>query len=262
MKCANDHEIPEGKKFCVECGEKPQETMAKCAACQAEHPVGQKFCAECGETLVKATREELDEALAELAEFHKAKTELEETPDVADTEQEDLLLKAKVKADEVDPVATVLCEAHNRTIDHLIAYGADTRATRREMGELGGLLRKAVSIGLRHIEGELGGRLDALTERMDTWEGMPGRRRSARIAPLHKSNVGESNDPGEDDDSLAGAPLVKAAIDAEVAGKIGQGDSTQVEYWVNRGLTMKGIKAAVPDLGFRLESAGLGATKH
>jgi hypothetical protein len=48
MHCATcNEEIPEGKKFCPECGT-PVSAVAKCKSCGAEITPGKKFCAECG----------------------------------------------------------------------------------------------------------------------------------------------------------------------------------------------------------------------
>ncbi len=58
VKCQNcGNELPEGAKFCLECGSKVEppikEGMIKCPKCEAIVPAG-KFCLECG-ALLKET---------------------------------------------------------------------------------------------------------------------------------------------------------------------------------------------------------------
>ncbi len=49
VKCANGHDVPEGTKFCPECGAKVVVPgKAACVNCKAEIPDGTKFCPECG----------------------------------------------------------------------------------------------------------------------------------------------------------------------------------------------------------------------
>lgn len=42
-------QIPQGSKFCPECGEKTTPPTVQCSKCHAEIPAGAKFCPECGQ---------------------------------------------------------------------------------------------------------------------------------------------------------------------------------------------------------------------
>ncbi|MDO4502653.1 MAG: zinc ribbon domain-containing protein [Coriobacteriia bacterium] len=51
-KCSNcGAAIPNGMKFCGECGTKVQDITGKCPSCGFENPPGTKFCGECGTKL-------------------------------------------------------------------------------------------------------------------------------------------------------------------------------------------------------------------
>ncbi len=49
VKCGKD--IPQGTKFCPECGAAQVVSMVECPNCHAKVPDSAKFCPECGKTL-------------------------------------------------------------------------------------------------------------------------------------------------------------------------------------------------------------------
>lgn len=48
-KCGS--QVPEGSKFCLECGEK-MNTCSFCPSCRENLPAGAKFCMKCGQKLI------------------------------------------------------------------------------------------------------------------------------------------------------------------------------------------------------------------
>jgi len=62
MKCPKcQYEIPEGAKFCNECGSKLGIT---CSACSKINPLSSKFCNECGHKITMITPEQPSKGLS------------------------------------------------------------------------------------------------------------------------------------------------------------------------------------------------------
>lgn len=264
LKCSNDHEIPEGGKFCGTCGEKAPapagDTVAKavCGECQTEQSAAHKHCAGCGQPLAKALGEaDVLQCLTELSNFHKAQLDLSDEIEVTPGEHDDTqALLAKAEPDENGLYdARALIEAqvqgHNANHDLLAAIGADVRADRRGQATIA----KAVETGLRFLVGEL----KALKERVDQWEQAPKppRSRIASVTPIAKASPATDRLTGQRDDSLAGDALWKACLDLETAPTplLKSGTTTQVQYWANRGATLATLAEVDPTLGAYVQDA-------
>ncbi|MDX2165745.1 MAG: hypothetical protein SF182_01720 [Deltaproteobacteria bacterium] len=234
--------------------------LAKCGSCQAEQPAKHKCCVECGETMAKAAQAEYDAALGALGAFHKGQVALPDNPEVKAGDHaaaDELLIKARSTAG-VEELETAMAEhlikSQGAISDLIMATLVEARAGRRDLGVLAEVMAKAITTGLRAHRDEYLGAIAALTARVDTWEGTPGRSRTAQIDPLAKTlHTPTGADPK--DDSLRGEPLVKAITDAGIDRKLSEQDVTEGGSYARRNLSLKAISEQFPALGARISAA-------
>lgn len=226
--------------------------------CKSKHEVAEdaKFCGECGsaaEDVAKAMAigaDELDAALGALDDVHKAVTGLEDDLDFEDDdpsagEEDGLGRVAKSLAPGDDgsidamPVLDALFTANNRQARTILEVGREARALRKELGTVA----KSVATAVRSIHGLFAQGAAAAASIADQ-----PRARRAQVELVQKSIPGLS----AGDSSPRGESLWKAAVDAEVAGKLRSGDATMVQILSNQGHTLDSIIKSVPDLGARL----------
>lgn len=224
--------------------------------CKSKHEVADdaKFCGECGsaaEDVAKAIGpDELDAALSALDDVHKAVSGLEDDLDFEDDDpaagEEDGLggvAKSLAPGDDgsIDamPVLDALFTANNRQARTILEVGRETRALRKELG----IVAKSVATAVRSLHaGAAGAPASAMA--------LAGqlRPRRAQVELVQKLIPGLN----AADNSPRGETLWKAAVDAEVAGKLRPGDATMVQILANQGHTLDSITKSVPDLGARL----------
>jgi hypothetical protein len=240
-------------------------TLAKCRSCETEQPATHKCCAECGETMTKAAQAEYDAALAKVGTFHKANTELPVVPEVkpGDHAKADETI-AKSRAAATDPnevaVAELLLTGQGINSDQLVTLLGEQRAMRIGLGEFAGLMAKAFHAGFAAHEERVMAKVDAMTAAFEAWRDAPGRTRAglAAVTPLIKAAVRPEVTP-EDDTSVRGDLLIKAAVDLGVARKLGEVDVTLTSQYATAGYSLAAIATIDEALSKRLAAAGLTA---
>lgn len=248
MQCSKGHEIT--GKFCGECGEAAPAQLAKatCGSCKLEQDGAHKHCAECGTSLVKASAD-LKGVLETLGSFAKARQELGDDITVTPgTHDADALLQDE-QAEDAIPFLKAFIGQANSNADLLKALAGEVRVLRKEDS----VLAKAIAAGL----GAIGSQLAEFGERLEAIENAPGRPKSIlpggrQVTPITKANAGSTGGNQDEDTSLRGNDLVKAAIAAEQAGKLGDGDATLIQFWANRGATLNVLAKAAPEAHQRL----------
>lgn len=248
MNCSKQHAIPEGGKFCPECGETAPTVMAKaiCAGCSTEQDGTHKHCANCGDPLVKADAE-LAGALDTMIEFAKAREALGERIEVPTGDHADTAaLLAAEDADEAIPFLKAFIASQNILADKLDALSNEVRTMRRESGTFAKADHGALTA--------IGREVHDLNSRMEIIEATPGRPRSILVHPLVKAAPGTQGQQ-EQDTSLRGTDLVQAARQADISGKLEAGDSTLVQMYANRGATLNVLAKAEPAVYQRLAAA-------
>lgn len=240
------------------------DTLAKCASCETEQPVGHKCCAECGQPMAKAAQVEYDKALTALGDFHKANTALPPKPEVKagtpDAAVAAVLAKARTGEGDESALVELLIGGQNRNTDLIVAHAEDTRAVRIGMGELGGLLAKAITAGFTAHQDLVLDEVKAMRAEFGEWKNQPGRSRSATVQPTAKSlSSVQTPSPG---DELRGEALAQQAFNLAKAGKIRPDEATLTQYYANRGHSLTTLATVEAGLAQRLNAALASETQH
>lgn len=257
MKCANNHEVPEGSKFCGDCGSPAAETLQKavCTSCSAEGLSSQKFCAECAEPMAKsaeAAEAEYVEALGALDQLAQGANTLDDEVMIATTlaKSEDYDTGepgAELSDIEVNEMVGALLKANNTIVDFQTEIGRGVMATRREVG----ILAKAYATIARSQKA----RTDELLKAFDTFGNAPKGPKARTVATIAKE-VGPEAQAAEDESPKGQVLLAKcrAAMQSE---KLEPNLLIKAESYVNHfpGISLSTIIANEPEFGMALHTA-------
>lgn len=243
MKCVEGHEMDDAHKRCGSCGKEPQQagdSMLKCHDCDSEQTGDHNFCTDCGSALMKAD----DAVFEELEAFWRDRQIDDFTVERGDHGDVDGLLKSLDSGENDVYDAAPLIKASIEGQQHV--YDA------------------AVSIGRRQVEIERGqvliarglSRIHDMLKARDVEQGReqnrPGRSRTATVTQVPRRPLS-----GVESDETVPLSMFKAAdvVAFEAKGLLEDGDSTKIEFWANRGLTIAALAQEDPALAHRLQSA-------
>ncbi|MEO8602975.1 MAG: hypothetical protein ABI629_10390, partial [bacterium] len=142
--------------------------------------------------------------------------------------------------------------------DQLVTLLGEQRATRIGVGQLAGLMVKAFHAGFAAHEERVMAKVDAMTAAFEEWRDQPGRSRAIGLVGLAKS-LHTPTPTDQQDDSLRGDLLIKAAIGLGEGKKIEPLDVTLTSQYATSGHSLATIATLDPALSLRLAAAGLQA---
>jgi len=243
MKCVEGHEMDDTHKRCGSCGKEPQkagDSMLKCRDCESEQPADQSFCTDCGSELLKAD----DAVFEDLEAFWRDREVPEFAVERGEHGDVDGLLKSLDSGEDdvydAAPLIKASIEGQQNVYDAAVSIGR--RQVAIERGQV------LIARGLSRIYDMLKAR-DAESGRQ---QNRPGRSRTAAVTQVPRRPLS-----GAEEDESAPLSMFKAedVVAFEAKGLLEDGDSTKIEFWANRGLTIAALAQEDPGLARRLQSA-------
>lgn len=263
MKCTENHDMPEGAKFCGECGGQAagkEILKASCGNCQTEQIASHKHCIECGGQMA-SPEADLSAALGELNAFHKARAEFKDNLEVPAFDQGALdFLKAgdagaasggKGEEDDEDDEEVrlflkALIAGHNHSREHLTVIGNAVQQSRKDMG----VFVKAVAAGMQAMANQVA----SIKKDFEAWKNQR-QPRKAGVTPFAKAMPEIEGGPEDESPKIMNLVTVEQSVEFMKAGLLQGNDPTQLQFYAQHGATLEGLSQADPGLANRLVGA-------